>query len=486
MHSVWLPPTISYVKGHESRASDDNGQAAARAQLGQDNGEAEGSPPTPPISRRRLILVDGLITIATLLAIVGTFSLWANRLLLNPDNWKKTSTQLLQNSEIRNTTANYLVDQLYANVNVGSAIEPNLPPQLKPLVDPVAGALRGAAVKVVDAALTRPRIQNLWGSANQVADRAFVTIVEGGRGPVNVQGGAVTLDLASILSDTAARLGLPSDLGSKLPPKAASLTILKSNQLKLVEDVGNAIKGLALWLTILVPLLYGTAMALARGHRRRTLRTVGFAIVSAGVISLLVRSILESQITNSVATDASLRPTVSATVAIVTSMVKEIAGALLLVGIVLIGAAWFAGPMRIAVAGRRILAPYLREDPGWAFATAAGLMLLVFIWNPIPATGAPAGMIVFMALALLGAEALRRQTSTEFSDVRRGEELAVLRGRLRSMRGRRGHRSEAASSTAPPSVDGRLEQLERLAALRDSKRINQEDYDALKATLLHK
>lgn len=44
------------------------------------------------------------------------FSVWANRLLFSPDNWAKTSTQLLQNPDIRSTTANYLVDQLYANV----------------------------------------------------------------------------------------------------------------------------------------------------------------------------------------------------------------------------------------------------------------------------------------------------------------------------------------------------------------------------------
>ena len=52
------------------------------------------------------------------LLIVGIFSVWANRLLFNPDNWSNTSTQLLSNPTIRSSTANYLVDQLYANVNV--------------------------------------------------------------------------------------------------------------------------------------------------------------------------------------------------------------------------------------------------------------------------------------------------------------------------------------------------------------------------------
>jgi hypothetical protein len=37
---------------------------------------------------------------------------WANRQLLNPDNWANTSTQLLRDPEIRNAPANYLVNQL--------------------------------------------------------------------------------------------------------------------------------------------------------------------------------------------------------------------------------------------------------------------------------------------------------------------------------------------------------------------------------------
>ena len=90
------------------------------------------------------------------------FAIWANRLLFNPDNWSNTSTQLLQNPDIRDASANYLVDQLYANVNVGRLIKSGLPPRLQPLAGPAAGALRNVAVQGVDAALERPRVQTFW------------------------------------------------------------------------------------------------------------------------------------------------------------------------------------------------------------------------------------------------------------------------------------------------------------------------------------
>ncbi len=41
-------------------------------------------------------------------------------------------------------------------------------------------------------------------------------------------------------------------------------------------------------------------------------------------------------------------------------------------------------------------------------------MLLIFIWQPIPATGKPAGIIVFLVLAFLGTYVLRRQTAEQF------------------------------------------------------------------------
>lgn len=439
------------------------------------------APAKRAISRRRLIWVDVLIAVTTLLAVVAMLAVWANRLLFNPDNWENTSTQLLQNSDIRSATANYLVDQLYANVNVPALISSGLPPRLEPLAGPAAGALQNLVVQGVELALSRPRVQSLWATANRAADEAFIAIVKGGKGAVHVNGGAVTLDLASVVDTVAARLGLPSGLGAKLPASIANLTVFKSNQLKLVQNGGNAVRSLALWLTILVPLLYALAIWLAVAHRRRTLMTVGFAIAFAGVIGVAARSILQSQITDSLVSDASIRPAVRAVVGIGTSLLGEIAGAFILVGLVLAVAAWLGGPARPATWVRHVLAPYLRDQPAWAFGLTAALMVLVFIWDPIPATGTLAGILVFMALALFGTETLRRETAVEFPNAQAGEAFASMRTRVQSRRERR-RRSKDGHE---PATDTLPQQLERLATLRSDGSITPDEYDAAKAQLLH-
>ena len=372
----------------------------------------------PPIGRGRRILVQVIIWVTTVLAILAIFAVWANRQLLNPDNWANTSTKLLEHPEVRAATSNYLVRQLYANVDVAGELRSRLPPALQPVAGPLAGALQNAAVSAAQRALANPQVQNLWRAANRNADQTLVTIVNGGSGAAKVTGGEVTLDLRSIVVNMADQLGLP-DVSSKLPASAGNVVILKSDQIKFVQDIGKALKGLALLLTIIVPLLYVLAVFLARGRRRRALMTVGIAIVSAGLVVFAARKIVESGVTNSLVKVEANKHAASAVVSIATSMLTEIAGAFVFVGVPLIAAAWFAGPARLAVRMRRAIAPLLRDHPEAAFGIVAGLLLLIFIWGPIPATQRPAGIIVFTVLAMFGTAVLRQQTAREFSDAPR-------------------------------------------------------------------
>src|SRR5947208_7275238 len=216
-----------------------------------------------PIGRGRRILVQVIIWVTTVLAVLAIFAVWANRQFLNPDNWANTSTQLLEHPEIRAATSNYLVGQLYANVDVAGKLESRLPPALQGVAAPLAGGLRNVATSAAQRALANPQVQNAWRLANRTADQTLVTIVNGGSGAAKVTGGEVTLDLTPIVANMADQLGLPN-VSSKLPPSAANLVILKSNQIKFVQKAGKALKGLALLLTIIVPLLYVLAVFLAR------------------------------------------------------------------------------------------------------------------------------------------------------------------------------------------------------------------------------
>ena len=76
------------------------------------------------------------------------------------------------------------------------------------------------------------------------------------------------------------------------------------------------------------------------------------------------------------------------------------------------------------------------------YGIVVGLLILLFIWNPIPATGKPLGILVFTVLALIGAYILIQQTAVEFPDARSGAATHTIRTRMASMRERRHQRAE--------------------------------------------
>src|SRR5690242_8754622 len=128
------------------------------------------------LPRGRRYAVRALLCIASLLLVLGIHAVWANRQVLNADNWSQTSTQLLQNDAVRAQISGFLVDQLYANVNVAGELQSGLPPRLRPLAGPISGGLRNFAEQFTNRALERPRVQELWRRANRITAQQFINI----------------------------------------------------------------------------------------------------------------------------------------------------------------------------------------------------------------------------------------------------------------------------------------------------------------------
>ena len=426
-------------------------------------------------SKRRRLLPLTLITVGSLLALLAIFAIWANRQLLDTDNWTDTSTQLLEDDEIRGQLSIYLIEQLYANVDVEAELADTLPPRLQPLAGPAAGAFQDLGVRGVDRLLQRPRAQELWEQANRRAHRRFLQVVEdGGTDNVSTAGGDVALDLKGLLEQTQAQFGIGGRLAARLPPDAAQLTILHSDELELAQDGVNLLKALAIILVILALGLMALGVYLARSWRREALRACGFGLILAGVAALVARSLAGGAVVG-LAETASVEPALENTWSISTSLLVEAATATLLYGIVVFFAAWLAGPTAWATATRRGLAPFLRE-PRFAYGGLALIVLLLVAWGPTPAFRKPVLALILIALMAFGVEALRRHTAREFPNANREDTM-------RAWRERRAAKRSGAAGPANPGND-RFTDLERLAALHDSGVLDDDEFKAQKARFL--
>ncbi|HEX4805888.1 MAG TPA: SHOCT domain-containing protein [Conexibacter sp.] len=355
-----------------------------------------------------------MLVLGTVVAVLSIVAVWANRQLLNADNWANTSTALLENGAIRTAVSGYLVDQVYANVDVSSEIASALPTRLEPLAGPAASGLRNVAQDVTDKALERPVVQQAWKTANRIAAERFIAIAENKSTLVRISGNTVYLDLGALVVEMGQRLGLPGTLTSRIPPDAGRVPIVNSRQASAVQGVTAALRGLAVVLPLLGLALFAAAVWLAHGRRRVTLRTVGWCLVVAGVVTLVARSVVGQRVVDSLAKTDAVKPAAQATWSIATSMLHDIAWATIWAGVPVIAAAWLAGATRPAVALRRAAAPWLIERPEVAYGVAGALVLLVIAWGPLPATRQLLPVLLMIALVALGVAALRRQVAVEF------------------------------------------------------------------------
>jgi hypothetical protein len=431
------------------------------------------------LSRGRRYAVRGLLCGATILAVIGIFAVWANRQLLNADNWADTSSAMLNDSTIRTQVSGYLVDEVYANVDVAGEVSSALPRRLKPLAGPVTGGLRDVAQKSTDRALGRPRVQEAWKQANKLTAQQFINIAEGNSKFVTSSGNAVVLDLRSLVMDIVTRLGLPRSLAQKIPPTAGHITVLSSSNVTTAKNAVSWLRGLAVVLPALAIAMLALAVYLARGRRRETLLIAGVDLIAAGLVVLVARTIMGNYVVSQLTSTAAVEPAAHDAWAIGTRMLHDIAQATVVIGIPVVAAGWVAGPFRPAIAVRRAIAPTLRERPGLTYSLVAVALLLVIAWAPIPATRLPIPVLVMIVLAFAAIAALRRQVAAEFPEVPSGTARAALQDQAT----RALHAMQAARRVPPPEPQP-LDQLERLASLHDHGDLSDEEFTRQKTAVL--
>jgi hypothetical protein len=354
-----------------------------------------------------------LVVIAAVIGLVAALNVWVKRQALNTDNWTNSSSQLLENDQIRGALSVYLVNQLYANVDVSAELEKRLPPQAKGLAAPLAGALEQAAVRATNAVLERPRVQMLWKEANRRTHKAFIALLDGKHEALVSTNGQVVLDLKPLVKQVAEQFGLSGDRLKNLPPDAGQIVILKSNQLETARRGVKVIRVLSYFLLFLVLALFATAIYLAQGRRLRLLMACGVSLLIVGLILLVVRRYAGNYLVDALTNNPEEKGPVNKVWAIETNLLRNVGINTIVYGIGIMFAAWIAGASRAATWVRRMLAPTMRDHPVVIYGAVALVLFIVLATGPTDAQRIYPLLILF-AFAFGGTEALRRRTAREF------------------------------------------------------------------------
>jgi putative oligomerization/nucleic acid binding protein len=465
-------------------------------------------------SRRRL--VRGLVILGSLLAFLSVVAIWTERQALDTDDWVSTSGRLLENKKIRVALSEYLIDQLYENVDVRKELEDLFPDDAKDLAGPAAGGLRQVAGEGAEKVLETSTAQGLWEESNRAAHEQLLAVLEDKKEAVSTEEGRVSLNLAELLQNLAEQVGIGEDLVEKLPPGEAQIEILKSDELKTAQNVAVAVKGLALLLSILTFACFAAAIFLSRDGRWVTVLLCGAGLIAAGFAVIVARQIAGGIVVDELVKTQSVKPAGEAAWSIGTSLMVSIAKTVIVVGALFLLAGWLASPTRGARATRRYLAPTLRQHPGYLYIGLAILVSLYFLGGPSQGLRLFLTTLVVATMAAFGIHELRKQAAEEFpdstyddvfggtrdkvvsavKDANIGEKVGEQASKLRLPDLRLpGGADEPAAEGAPEAPtatlpvdeeDVRLERLERLGTLREKGVLTDAEFAAEKARLLNR
>lgn len=371
--------------------------------------------PLPPVAGRRrgFRRARALVVLGSAALVIAIMATWIRAQIIDTNGWTQTSVKLLENDKVREFVANGLSERLLKVVDVQNIAADKLPHALEPLAPALATAAAQLVPQAIDRALEVPKVQELWAQANRLAHARVIRLLDGGSKELSTTGGAVTLNLEAVLDSLGARLGVGSEIGAKLPAEQRRIVLFRSKQLRAAQNVIKGLRDLSFVLPALVVLLYCGALALAAGSRRRVLLEIGIGIIIGSLIALLLRRWVESYVVNTLVLNEGARPAIREVLSIATAGWRDRALWLLITGVLVIFAGWFAGPMRFAVKLRGFIARPLEHHPAWFLGGAVALVLLIATLGPARTPGQLIPLLVELALIVVGVLALRRQVTAE-------------------------------------------------------------------------
>jgi len=360
-------------------------------------------------------LARGLVVVAVILTVLSLLAGYVRFQGLDTDTASNTAELLIADDEVREQLAAALVEQLYANVDVAQSLEQRLPEDQKGLAAPLSGVLRELLDRAAVRMLERPRVQELWVGSFTRTHRQLVELLENETELVNVQGGAVVLDVRPLVIQLGERVAIVGNLAQELGPDAGLIEIMDAGELETAQNLTQTLKFLGNWLWVLPVVLAAIALWIARDRKRSILRMLGWGSLLAGLLVLVVRRVGGSYIVDDLVQSETVKPAAQDTWDILTAQLRDGGFTLIGLGLILLLAVWLGGMSSSSVSTRRALAPYLARAEV-AYGIAAGLFLLLLLWAPTVQTTRAPLMIAAAAIVILGVELLRRQTAREIPD----------------------------------------------------------------------
>ncbi len=337
--------------------------------------EAEGAVPepgaatAPPAARPgrgatvgRWTAAIALIVVASLLALVAVVARYARAQVLDTDRYVATVSPLINDPAVQAEITDQVTDQIFGYLDVESLldralvvlVERGVPEQVEGLAEPLANGVRSFVHNLVARVVASDEFEELWISANRAAHDNLVAVLTGeGEAALQVEGTAVTVDLAALIATVKQRLldrGI--SVASRIPEVSAQFTIAESEDLPRLQRAVRLLDRSAIWLPIIALVLAAIAIAVAP-NRRRAVLALGVGVAVAMVVLAVALALGRAWYLDRVPPETLSPAAATSLIDAMLAPMRVSLRALLLVGLIVAAAAYLTGPSGGAVAIRR-------------------------------------------------------------------------------------------------------------------------------------
>lgn len=233
-----------------------------------------------------------LAIVVGILAPLTVLGAWVKAQVNSTDAWVATVGPLADDPAVQEYLAAELTAALFEAVPVETFLADTLPPPLDQVAPTLSAALQGFVLTQAQRFTASDTFSNLWKEANRRAHDRIKQVVAGDTGPLEVEGGAITLNVGDMLRELQTRLverGLTIAGRFDLTNVDREVVLLENDQLQTIDDIRKALNALDTLVVVLfvLTLLAGAGAVLAHPRKRSGFVWLGGALAVGSVVTII-------------------------------------------------------------------------------------------------------------------------------------------------------------------------------------------------------
>jgi hypothetical protein len=282
-------------------------------------------------------------------------------------------------------------------IDVQSIVENRLPAPLQVIATPVETAIRTTVSDTAEQILASERFASIWDAANRVAHANIRSLLTESR-VIELPNGRLVIDLTAVVAEVRALLvdrGLDFFAPIPITQLTAGLELFDAEELQNAQTAVRIMRTLV-WVLIVLTLASFAAAIVLAADRRKAVAHVGVALaIGTAVLVTAInvgRSVTLDSLPDGVDPDAA-----AAAFDILTRFFRQALRTVFGLGLVLVVAAWVAGPSGLAV---RLRGVFRSRD----LTDTAGEPTAAALWVRDHATALRVGLLAVIGVVAVSVE----------------------------------------------------------------------------------